>query len=168
MGHNRSVVQHDVDLTEAMDHRIDHFLDAVFAADIRMDREGFRDFTDFRRSLLRQIEVEIGNDNFGFFLSEGLGRVLANSLSAAGNDDYFSVEQGSPLNRQDVYVERLSQSRSGFNVELACGFYSLSSCARGFLENKALLSRNASKSSTPNALIGGSVRIPSGFPLKTC
>src|SRR5690348_2047319 len=152
MGHNRSVVHHDVDLTEAMDHLIDHFLDAVFAAHIRMDRKRFRDFTDFRRGLLRQIEVEIGNDNFGFFLSEGLGRVLADALSAAGNDNHFFLEHYSPLDMYDFYLERLSQSRRGFNVELACGFYSLSSCARGFLENKALLSRNASKSSTPECL----------------
>jgi hypothetical protein len=66
-----------------------------------MDRERFRDFTDFRRSLLRQIQVEISNDNFGFFLGEGLGRVLADSLSAAGNDNHFFLEHYSPLNVYD-------------------------------------------------------------------
>jgi hypothetical protein len=83
-----------------------------------MDRERFRDFADFRRSLLRQIQVEIGNDNFGFLLSEGLGRVLADSLSAAGNDNHFSLKHDSPLNVYDFYLERLSQSRTGFNENL--------------------------------------------------
>ena len=40
--HDGGVIHHDVDLTEATDHLIDHFLNTVFATHIRMDRERFR------------------------------------------------------------------------------------------------------------------------------
>jgi hypothetical protein len=84
-----------------------------------MDRQRFRDSAEFRCGFLCEIHIEVSDDNFGLFLGEGLGGVFADSLSTAGNDDYFSLEHDSPLNLQDVSAERLSQSRSGFNVEIA-------------------------------------------------
>ena len=64
---------------------------------------------------LRQIVIEIGNDNFGFLLRESLRRVLADTLPAAGNNDNFSLQHDlTSQNVRQFYIERLSQSRNGF------------------------------------------------------
>src|SRR4029453_15105013 len=61
-----------------------------------MDGHRFGHLAKFCSGFLRQLFVEVGDDNFRSLLRERLRRVFADSLAAAGDNDNFSFEHELP------------------------------------------------------------------------
>ena len=115
MRYDGRIVHQHIDLAEAINHFVDHRLNAVFIAHVDVDGQSLGRMPDLRRRLSRQIVIDVGNDNFGFLLRESFRRVLADTLPASRNNDNFPLQHDlTSQNVRQFYMERLSQSRNGF------------------------------------------------------
>ena len=74
--------------------------------------------TDSVTSLISAAVVKVSDNDFRSFLRKRFRRMFADPLPAAGDNDNFPLKHDLPPKMSYSHMQRISQSRNGFNVAM--------------------------------------------------
>src|SRR3989338_4851839 len=135
MGHDRGVVDQDVDPAEAGERLPDHLSHLVLVPHIHADRQDIGKLPKLACRLLEPLGVEVRDHDLGLLLRESPGGVLPDPLGRAGYDGYFSFKHDGVLLRKVLHCIETSAypkapAKSIPGSEEKAHFFALDGCSR--------------------------------------